>query len=51
MSIDRFQPPLTTEVPVWLAILMKKNNMCSIQCPDWLTVGKYNTVNIWKENK
>ncbi|KAI8881424.1 DNA replication complex GINS protein PSF2 [Backusella circina FSU 941] len=38
MPIDRFQPPLTTEVPVWLAVLMKKNNKCSIQCPDWLTV-------------
>ncbi|KAI8968947.1 DNA replication complex GINS protein PSF2 [Mycotypha africana] len=35
-----FQPPIEAEVPVWLAILMKKNNKCSIVCPEWLDVGK-----------
>lgn len=35
-----FQPPLAIEVPTWLALIMKKNNKCSIVCPDWLNVGK-----------
>ncbi|KAI7902145.1 DNA replication complex GINS protein PSF2 [Cokeromyces recurvatus] len=33
-----FLPPLATEVPIWLALLMKKNNKCSIICPDWLNI-------------
>ncbi|KAI9480343.1 MAG: DNA replication complex GINS protein PSF2 [Benjaminiella poitrasii] len=33
-----FLPPLAAEVPVWLALLMKKNNKCNIICPDWLNI-------------
>ncbi|KAI7888917.1 DNA replication complex GINS protein PSF2 [Mucor mucedo] len=33
-----FQPPLTAEVAIWLALIMKKNNKCSIVCPDWLSL-------------
>ncbi|KAI8639478.1 DNA replication complex GINS protein PSF2 [Parasitella parasitica] len=37
-KIGPFQPPLSIEVPIWLALLMKKNDKCSIVCPDWLNV-------------
>ncbi|KAI8348867.1 Psf2-domain-containing protein [Blakeslea trispora] len=33
-----FLPPLAAKVPVWLALLMKKNNKCSILCPEWLNI-------------
>ncbi|GAN10834.1 DNA replication complex gins protein psf2 [Mucor ambiguus] len=37
-KIGPFQPPLSIEVPTWLALLMKKNDKCSIVCPDWLNI-------------
>lgn len=37
-NVGPFQPPLPVEVPVWLSLIMKKNNKCTIVCPDWLTV-------------
>ncbi|CAO3649597.1 unnamed protein product [Mucor hiemalis] len=37
-NVGPFQPPLPVEVSVWLSLIMKKNNKCSIVCPDWLTV-------------
>ncbi|CEP17668.1 hypothetical protein [Parasitella parasitica] len=39
-KIGPFQPPLSIEVPTWLALLLKKNDKCTIVCPDWLNVGK-----------
>ncbi|KAL9537862.1 hypothetical protein MBANPS3_011396 [Mucor bainieri] len=38
-KIGPFQPPLSIEVPTWLALLMKKNDKCAIVCPDWLNIG------------
>ncbi|KAI9318361.1 DNA replication complex GINS protein psf2 [Dichotomocladium elegans] len=35
-----FRPLLKTKVPLWLALLMKKNNMCTIVIPEWLSVDK-----------
>ncbi|KAI9348863.1 DNA replication complex GINS protein PSF2 [Pilaira anomala] len=37
-DIGPFQPPLPIEVNIWLSLILKKNNKCSIICPDWLTV-------------
>ncbi|GAA5805049.1 DNA replication complex GINS protein PSF2 [Helicostylum pulchrum] len=37
-DVGPFQPPLPIEVNIWLSLIMKKNNKCSIICPDWLTV-------------
>ncbi|KAI8975948.1 DNA replication complex GINS protein psf2 [Pilobolus umbonatus] len=31
-------PPLSVEVPVWLALILKKHDRCNIPCPEWLTV-------------
>jgi hypothetical protein len=39
-----FIPPLAIEVPIWLALVMKKNNKCSIVCPDWLNVGMSSSI-------
>ncbi|KAI8374557.1 uncharacterized protein BYT42DRAFT_594593 [Radiomyces spectabilis] len=36
--VGPFRPPVRTVVPLWLALLMKKNQKCSIVPPDWLTV-------------
>lgn len=40
-DLGPFQPPLPAEVTVWVALIMKKNNKCSIMCPDWLSVGNF----------
>ncbi|KAI8090161.1 DNA replication complex GINS protein PSF2 [Gilbertella persicaria] len=37
-SFGPFQPPLAVKVPVWLALIMKKNSKCSILCPEWLNI-------------
>ncbi|KAI9025827.1 Psf2-domain-containing protein [Phycomyces nitens] len=37
-SVGPFRPPLQSKVPLWLAILMKKQQKCTIVCPEWLTV-------------
>ncbi|CDH58526.1 dna replication complex gins protein psf2 [Lichtheimia corymbifera JMRC:FSU:9682] len=37
-TIGPFQPPLKSTVPVWLALLMKRNNLCTVVPPEWLTV-------------
>ncbi|KAG0172777.1 DNA replication protein psf2 [Apophysomyces sp. BC1034] len=37
-TVGPFQPPLRTEVPLWIALVMKQNRKCSIICPEWLSV-------------
>ncbi|RUS15600.1 hypothetical protein BC937DRAFT_92243 [Endogone sp. FLAS-F59071] len=33
-----FRPPARAEVPLWLALALKKNQKCTILPPEWLTV-------------
>ncbi|ORY98883.1 DNA replication complex GINS protein PSF2 [Syncephalastrum racemosum] len=33
-----FRPPFRTDVPLWLALSLKKNNRCTIVPPEWLNV-------------
>ncbi|KAL1917304.1 uncharacterized protein VTP21DRAFT_4960 [Calcarisporiella thermophila] len=33
-----FQPPKRTQVPLWLALTLKKHQKCSIIPPEWLTI-------------
>lgn len=49
-NVGPFQPPLPVEVPVWLSLIMKKNNKCTIVCPDWLTVGKVALCEVMNSN-
>ncbi|KAJ3314917.1 DNA replication protein psf2 [Blyttiomyces sp. JEL0837] len=35
-SFGPFMPPLRTDVPLWLALMLKKNRKCTIQIPDWM---------------
>ncbi|KAG0750496.1 hypothetical protein G6F57_001860 [Rhizopus arrhizus] len=37
-DVQPFRPPLTAEVFVWMALILKKENKCTIVCPEWLTV-------------
>lgn len=34
-----FEPMEQTTVPLWLAVILKKNNKCRIVVPKWLSVG------------
>lgn len=34
-----FRPPSHAEVPLWLALSLRKKRKCVIIPPDWLTVG------------
>jgi hypothetical protein len=34
-----FEPYIPTSVPLWLAVTLKKKEKCSIEIPEWLSVG------------
>lgn len=36
-----FRPPSHAEVPLWLALSLRKKRKCVIIPPDWLTVGTW----------
>mmetsp|Transcript_17578 Transcript_17578/g.44784 ORF Transcript_17578/g.44784 Transcript_17578/m.44784 type:complete len:355 (+) Transcript_17578:1310-2374(+) len=38
-----FRPGLTTDVPLWLALALKKNQKCNILTPHWLSVDYLQT--------
>lgn len=35
-----FYPQITTQVPMWLAVAMKKRGKCTIRPPEWMSVGE-----------
>ena len=35
-----FQPPTRAQVPLWLAILLRKKRKCVIVPPEWLSIGE-----------
>ncbi|KAL0546630.1 hypothetical protein IC582_016542 [Cucumis melo] len=35
-----FYPQIATEVPLWLAIALKKRGKCAIRTPEWMSVEK-----------
>lgn len=39
-----FVPPRPAEVPLWLAVAMKKRGNCTILAPDWMSVEKLTEV-------
>ncbi|XP_071738722.1 DNA replication complex GINS protein PSF2 [Rutidosis leptorrhynchoides] len=39
-----FQPSVPTEVPIWLAVALKRRNKCTIRPPDWMSVEKLTQV-------
>ncbi|CAI5516215.1 unnamed protein product, partial [Closterium sp. Naga37s-1] len=38
-DIGPFRPQIALQVPLWLAIALKKRAKCSIQPPPWLAAG------------
>ncbi|KAI8325413.1 Psf2-domain-containing protein [Martensiomyces pterosporus] len=36
-AIGPFRPPQKTEVPLWLAVMLKRTNRCRIVAPKWLS--------------
>jgi hypothetical protein len=46
-----FAPDEEVQVPLWLALQMKKNRQCKIKAPDWLTVGPFGLQSINFGNK
>ncbi|KAF7825004.1 DNA replication complex GINS protein PSF2 [Senna tora] len=39
-----FVPQITTQVPLWLAVALKKRGKCSIRPPEWISVDKLTQV-------
>uniref|UniRef100_A0A914Z1Z1 DNA replication complex GINS protein PSF2 n=1 Tax=Panagrolaimus superbus TaxID=310955 RepID=A0A914Z1Z1_9BILA len=39
-----FEPRVPTEVPVWVAMFLKKKQICTVIPPTWLTVEDLNTI-------
>ncbi|KAF7131641.1 hypothetical protein RHSIM_Rhsim09G0166200 [Rhododendron simsii] len=39
-----FYPQITTQVPMWLAVAMKKRGKCTIRPPEWMSVEKLTQV-------
>lgn len=35
-----FYPQMATQVPMWLAIALKKRGKCTIRPPEWMSVGE-----------
>ncbi|RZR93086.1 hypothetical protein BHM03_00021490 [Ensete ventricosum] len=33
-----FRPNIASEVPLWLAVALKKRGKCDIRAPDWMSV-------------
>ncbi|KAL4561292.1 hypothetical protein LXL04_033456 [Taraxacum kok-saghyz] len=39
-----FRPQIATQVPIWLAVALKKRGKCTIRPPDWMSVEKLTQV-------
>ncbi|KAK6929347.1 GINS subunit, domain A, partial [Dillenia turbinata] len=39
-----FRPQIATEVPLWLAVALKKRGKCTIRTPQWMSVEKLTQV-------
>ncbi|KAL3521102.1 hypothetical protein ACH5RR_019251 [Cinchona calisaya] len=39
-----FRPQIATQVPIWLAVALKKRGKCAIRPPDWMSVEKLTQV-------
>ncbi|KAJ0448799.1 putative DNA replication complex GINS protein Psf2 [Helianthus annuus] len=39
-----FQPQIPTQVPIWLAVALKKRGKCTIRPPDWMSLEKLTQV-------
>lgn len=39
-----FHPAMPTQVPIWLAVALKKRGKCQIRPPDWMSVEKLTQV-------
>ncbi|CAI9092397.1 OLC1v1027625C2 [Oldenlandia corymbosa var. corymbosa] len=39
-----FRPQIATQVPVWLAVALKKRGKCTIRPPEWMSVEKLTEV-------
>ncbi|KAK6145352.1 hypothetical protein DH2020_022172 [Rehmannia glutinosa] len=35
-----FRPQIATQVPLWLAVALKKRGKCTIRAPEWMSVDK-----------
>lgn len=40
-AVGPFRPSHPTEVPLWLAVMLRKRNKCTIMVPDWLQPGEH----------
>ncbi|CAM8965138.1 unnamed protein product [Rhodiola kirilowii] len=39
-----FMPQIAIQVPLWLAVALKKRGKCTISCPEWMSVEKLTEV-------
>ncbi|KAG8369758.1 hypothetical protein BUALT_Bualt14G0047000 [Buddleja alternifolia] len=41
-----FRPQIATQVPLWLAVALKKRGKCTIRAPDWMSVDAFPIENL-----
>ncbi|KAL8457021.1 hypothetical protein ACS0TY_035019 [Phlomoides rotata] len=39
-DFGHFRPQIPTQVPMWLAVALKRRGKCTIRSPEWMSVGK-----------
>jgi len=42
--IPPLQPGIDTTVPLWLALYLRKRNLCRLKCPSWMTVPRLKAI-------
>ncbi|KAF8460428.1 hypothetical protein BDZ91DRAFT_614842, partial [Kalaharituber pfeilii] len=48
--LPAFRPPQRVSVPLWLALLLKKQKKCNIVPPDWLSVENLERLVRWEQD-
>jgi GINS complex subunit 2 len=43
-TFGKFEPNRATDVPIWLAIELRKRNQCDIKLPPWMTLKELREV-------
>ncbi|KAL8457025.1 hypothetical protein ACS0TY_035019 [Phlomoides rotata] len=38
-DFGHFRPQIPTQVPMWLAVALKRRGKCTIRSPEWMSVG------------
>ncbi|CAG0912483.1 unnamed protein product [Notodromas monacha] len=40
-KIGPFEPSISIQVPLWVAVMMRQRHLCRIACPEWMSVPNF----------